>query len=465
MNDRHDKSDTMALSAEQYRLVLDSLSEGVCTVSPDWKITGFNAQAEVLTGVARQEALGLTFDELFQCEVCECATLLAGVMSSGTPIRNVATMIINRQGQHIPVSLNASPLRDESGRQTGLVASFHDNRPIETLRRALRQSFTTDDIISKHPSMQRILDILPAVAESDSPVLILGPSGTGKELLAKAVHRASPRRDMPFVAVNCGALPDNLLESELFGYRKGAFTDARTDKPGRFAMAEGGTLFLDEIGDTSPAMQIKLLRVLQERVYEPLGATHSVACNVRIITATNRDLKAGLADGTFRADLYYRINVIAFELPPLSARRGDIPLLVAHFIDQFNAEQGRAIRGMSQAAMARLMAYDYPGNIRELCNIIERAYVLCRGDEIQEQCLPPSLLAPCRTDAPPASVPAPASSPPASGHSLRRLPPGEEREVIRAALDACGGRRHETAARLGIHPTTLWRKMKRYGLN
>ena len=385
-------ADKKELSAEQYRLVLDSLSEGVCTVDRDWNITSFNRQAQALTGVSAERALTLSFGDLFQCEACECHAILSGVMSKGTAVREVATRIMDRSGNRIPVSLNATPFRSASGEIEGLVASFRDNRPIEALRSELRSTFAWGDMISRNPRMRRIFEVLPAVAESDSTVLILGPSGTGKELLARAVHQNSPRRSSPFVAVNCGALPDNLLESELFGYKKGAFTDARSDKPGRFALAEGGTLFLDEIGDMSPAMQVKLLRVLQERVYEPLGATVPVSADVRVIAATNRDLAARVAEGAFRSDLYYRVNVISFELPPLAERPEDIPLLVAHFIEVLNAEQGRHVRGLSQAAMDRLLAYSFPGNIRELRNIIERAYVFCRCEEIPEQCLPPPLL-------------------------------------------------------------------------
>ena len=326
-------------------------------------------------------------------------------------------------------------------------------KKVETLESQLNEKFGMENIIGESQAMKQVFEVIQQTAPTQASVLIQGPSGTGKELLARAVHQGSARRNGPFVAVNCGELPDNLLESELFGYKKGAFTDARTDKPGRFALAEGGTLFLDEIGDTSPAMQVKLLRVLQERVYEPLGATQPAAADVRVIAATNRDLAARVAEGGFRADLYYRINVISFELPPLAERPEDIPLLVAHFVEALNAEQGRSVRGLAPAALERLMRYGFPGNIRELRNIIERAYVLCRCDEIPESCLPPHLLE------------GGAAKAPAHYLNLRRLPPAEERAAIEATLRACGGRRKETAARLDIDPATLWRKMKRCGLS
>ncbi len=463
----------LELSADQYRLVLDSLSEGVCTVDRDWKITSFNLSAQKITGIPSTEALGLSFEDLFKCEFHQCKKILGGIMSAGSSVHEVSTVITDRHGKHIPVILNATPLLDAEGSIVGLVATFSDNRSIEALRKELQHSFLAKDIVSKNAAMKRMLEILPAVADSGSSVLILGPSGTGKELLARAIHLSSPRKDKPFVAVNCGALPDNLLESELFGYKKGAFTDAKADKLGRFALANGGTIFLDEIGDTSPAMQVKLLRVLQEHVFEPLGATHPVPCDVRLISATNSDLKRRVAEGTFRTDLFYRINVISFDLPPLSERREDIPLLVEHFIEVLNAEKGRKVRGISSEAMSRLMRYDYSGNIRELRNIIEHAYILCRCDELQEQCLPQNVIAATNPSDPTAQQNvnrndaslAPLSTDQTRYVNLRLLTEDEEKKLVGETLRDNGGRRSETAKRLGINPSTLWRKMQKHGIS
>lgn len=259
----------------------------------------------------------------------------------------------------------------------GGVETFRDLSAIEQLRREIDQRYTFQDIVSKNHEMRRILDILPDIAASDSTALIQGPTGTGKGVVARAIHNLSRRKRHRFIAVNCGALPDTLLESELFGYRKGAFTGADRDKPGRFALAQKGTLFLDEIAGISTALQVKLLRVLQEREYEPLGATQTVQANVRVIAATNQPLGQQVARGVFREDLFYRLNVVKIDLPPLARRREDIPLLVQHSLQKFNAEQGKQVRRFSQDAMRRLMQHAFPGNVRELQNIVEYALVLC----------------------------------------------------------------------------------------
>jgi len=284
------------------------------------------------------------------------------------------------------------------------------------------------------------------VSASDSTVVIHGASGTGKELFARAIHGLSPRRDNRFVAINCGALPDSLLESELFGYKAGAFTDARKDKPGRFAHAEGGTIFLDEIGDVSQAMQVQLLRVLQEHVYEPLGSVESVEADVRVIVATHRDLSQLVEDGSFREDLFYRINVIRLELPSLKEHREDIPLLIDHFIGRFNRLQEKDVVGVSEAVLALLMGRDYPGNARELENLIERAFVLCKGGLIDLQHLP--LEEGRCLEAPEMKA--------GAGLTLRSM----EALHIANALRRHGGNRKAAARELGIHPSTVFRKIK-----
>jgi transcriptional regulator with PAS, ATPase and Fis domain len=283
--------------------------------------------------------------------------------------------------------------------------------------------------------------------------LIEGPSGSGKELFAREIHRLSGRSKGSFVAVNCGALPDTLLESELFGYRKGAFTDARKDKPGRFALAEGGTMLLDEVGDVSAALQVKFLRVLQEREYEPLGATTPVKADVRIIAATNRPLGELVEKGQFRDDLYYRLNVVKIAVPPLSRRREDIPLIADHIVERLNIRTDKRIKGLSNGTLDVLMNHSFPGNVRELENILEHAFILCRGDLIQTSHLPRDLVE--------SNTGTVASSPEERPGALQNA---EIREIQHALERFCGNR-SKTAAALGIHKTTLWRKMKRYGID
>jgi transcriptional regulator with PAS, ATPase and Fis domain len=296
--------------------------------------------------------------------------------------------------------------------------------------------------------MQGIFAILPDVAMSDSTILIEGESGTGKELMAKAIHNLSARRDNPLVIVNCGAIPDALLESELFGYKAGAFTDARRDKLGRFAQAQGGTLFLDEIGDVSPALQVSLLRVLQDKIFQPLGGTETITADVRVLAATNKGLKSLVDKGKFREDLFYRIHVFRLELPPLRERKEDIPLLVQHFVARLNRLKGKDIAGLSQEALTASMSYDWPGNIRELQNAIEHAFILCHGGLIELRHLPAHFREVALT---PESL--------AIGLTLSEI----EMRVIHDALARNQGNKSAAARELGIDKTTLWRKIKRAG--
>ena len=442
--------------AEPYRSILNSLAEGVFAVNRELRVGCFNQQAERLTGVKSKEALGKRLEAVFPEASAAWVKLIHDVMDSRKSVQGIRQEIVNEKQATVPVTVNASPVYDGEGEMIGVVVTLQDNQEIELLRRELRQQRTAGDIVTKDERLLRILDILPDMATSDSTILILGPTGTGKELFARAIHDASPRNIGPFVAVNCGALPDTLLESELFGYKKGAFTDAKQDKPGRFALAEGGTLFMDEVGDLSPAMQVKLMRVLQEKYYEPLGGTASEKADVRVIAATNRDLAAMVEAGEFRPDLYYRLNVVEINLPPLVEHPSDIPLLVEHLVDVLNAEKGRNIRRISPEAMRRLMDYDYPGNVRELKNIIERAYIFCRTDEICENCLPEHV---CGVEK---HFNMPVSD--TGRMSLKGLDIARQKELIRKALQRADGNRNQAAKTLHIDRTTLWRKMKQLGI-
>ncbi len=430
--------------------ILDAINEGVFTVDLDWRITRFNRAAEQITGVARAEAVGARCCEVFRADICEQACALRRTLSTGIPIINAAACIYHAAGRRVPIRISTAVLRDDAGALCGGVETFQDLTRIEQLQKVLEKRYTFEDIIGRSPAMQALFEILPQVAASDSTVLVQGESGTGKELVARALHHLSGRRRGPFVAINCGALPDTLLESELFGYKAGAFTDARRDKIGRFAAADGGTLFLDEIGDVSPAMQVRLLRAVEARCVEPLGALEPRPVDVRIVAATHRDLADLVRQGVFREDLYYRIRVVRLEIPPLRRRREDIPLLVDHFLARLNRLQGKTIAGVSDQVLMRLMEHDYPGNVRELENILEHAFVLCRQGIIDLAHLPPELRPAGDWHAAPAGGPM----------SLKAM----ECRMIEAALDRHAGRRQAAAAELGIDPSTLYRKIMALGL-
>jgi len=444
-------ADANYMKKEFINTILDSITEGVFTINSDWKITSFNRAAEKITGMSAEEAVGKKCSDVFHANICKTGCALRKTISSGKNILDLRIIIKNQQGKSVPVSISTAVLKDERGSVVGGVETFRDLSTIESLKQEIARQYTFKDIISKNHKMQDIFKILPDIALSHSTVLIQGPSGTGKELLAWAIHDLSDRKKGPFVIVNCGALPDTLLESELFGYVKGAFTDAKTDKPGRFAQADEGTIFLDEIGDVSPSVQVKLLRVLQDKAYEPLGSNTTRKVNVRIITASNRDLVDLIRKGTFREDIYYRINVVTIELPPLRERRDDIPLLIDHFREKFNLLMGKQIRSLSDEAMERLMNYSFPGNIRELENIIEHGFVICRGEQIEVQHIPRSVYY-HKAKSPALDL--------ATPNTLDEA----ERLLIKKTLEKNYGHRGRTARELGIHKTTLWRKLKKYGL-
>ena len=442
---------TRSLSKRQLAIILDSIADGVFTIDLEKNVTLFNRAAEQMTGISAEQAVGQKCFDVFRCSMCQGQCAMEQTLKTGAPIIDRHGTIINSRGQTVPISVSTAVLQDDHGRTVGGVETFRDESAIEEMRREIENRYSFENIISKNHEIQQMLAVLPDIAQSGSTVLIQGPSGSGKELFARALHNLSPRSDGPFVAVNCAALPDTLLESELFGYVRGAFTDARQDRAGRFARARGGTLFLDEIGDVSVALQVKLLRVLQEGEYEPLGASAPVQADARIIAATNKDLNALMAQGRFRDDLYYRLNVIRFDIPPLSRRREDIPLLVNHFVQRFNLKRNRKITGLHTDAMQLLLAYDFPGNIRELEHAIERGFVLCRGSLIKPEHLPPEIAA--RTPAAPVVATA--------GNELGQA----EAQVIRQALARNQGNRSRTARELGMHPTTLWRKMQKLGIS
>lgn len=437
-------------------IILESISDGVFTVNHNWRIVTFNRAAEEITGTSRKEAIGRYCWEVFRSNMCEGDCPLKRTMREGKPFVSSFTYIINNEQQRIPIEVSTSLLKSGDGEILGGVETFRDHSVVEELKKELSSSYQVGDMVSRSPAMMRMFSILPQVAESDSTVLIQGETGTGKEVTASALHNLSTRKDQPFIAVNCGALPDSLLESELFGYKAGAFTGATKDKQGLFGAASGGTILLDEIGDTSSAFQVRLLRVLEEKEFQPLGSVTRVKTDVRIIAATNCDLEQMVAEGTFRRDLFYRINIIRFQLPPLRERREDIPLLVERFITKLNHLKNRQIRDVNSAAMALLLNHNYPGNIRELENIIEHGFVLCNSRQIELSHLPVYLHE--------AVAKGKVSGSKETRRPVKNSLQSAEGQAILEALARNNNNRQAAARELGIHKSTLFRKIKKYNI-
>ncbi len=428
------------------QIIFNSISDGVFTVNQDCIITSFNRAAEKITGFKVHEAVGKHCFDIFRTEICHKQCALKDTLQTADPVENAHVKIITRDEREVTISVTTTLLRDDSDNIVGAVEFFRDISELEHLRESLDRKRGLDDIVSVNQKMQQLKNLLPDIADAECNVLLEGPSGCGKELIAQVIHNLSPRSYGPYIRLNCGALPPQLLESELFGYEKGAFTDAKRNKPGQFTLANGGTLLLDEISEMDFALQVKLLRVLSNGEYQPLGSTKTLHTDARIIAATNADLQHEVKEGRFREDLYYRINVVDLQIPPLQDRPEDIPLLVDHFLRVFRNKRRKHITQVTSDALAALRKYPYPGNIRELENAIEHAFVMCHGEEIDLEHLPAQVIA-CRETTP--------------GVAYRL---DSERDVILEALTRNKGNKTRTASELGLHRSTLWRKIKSYGI-
>jgi two-component system response regulator HydG len=441
--------------------ILDCISDGVITIDLQKRVTFINrAMREMLGFEGPVPSTLLACDVLVQSNICRTHECVLERALQGERVANYEAQVRRQDGRLIPASINTDFLCDDEGRLIGLIEVIRDisipkelnarAAEVNELRQRLGEQTKFENMVGRSRRMREIFSMLPSVANSKTSVLITGESGTGKELIAYAIHANSPRKDKPFVVVNCSALSEGILESELFGHVKGAFTGAFYDKVGRFELANGGTIFLDEIGDVSLSTQVKLLRVLEKEEFERVGDNKTIKVDVRVVTATNRVLTQAVKNGTFREDLYYRVRVFPIELPPLRERREDIPLLVKHFVEQFNHELRRSVRHVASEALNFLENYSYPGNVRELQNIIEHAFVCCDGDVIRLEHLPNDIQQPA----------APEDSTPGTASSLKRL----EHETILRTLEQSGWRYKSAAGTLGISRSTLWRKLKRMGL-
>jgi len=430
--------------------ILNSIADGVVVIGIDHKILFINrAAVEIFGRTSVDDIFGdRKCSQVMGHSGCTFGCIINTTIKTGEHLYNYEASF-ERGGRQITLSINTALLKDKDGNVIGGIEIFRDITLLKELKDEIKGRYTFDNIIGKNHRIYEIFEILREVAPTKASVLIEGETGTGKELIASAIHHNSPRSKGPFIKVNCAALSEGLLESELFGHVKGAFTGAVSDKVGRFELADKGTLFLDEVGEITPQTQVKLLRVLQDVEFERVGGTRTIKTDVRVIAATNKDLKEAVKRGGFREDLYYRLKVVPIQLPPLRERKDDIPLLVRHFIEKFNAKMGMAVTNLSPSAMELLVEYSYPGNIRELEHIIEHAFVRCQGKTLNPEHLPRDLQE--------ADLVGKALNDP---DPLKAL----EREMILRALDGAGWKYKECSEKLNMSRTTLWRRMKELGI-
>lgn len=443
-------------------MLLDCIGDGVVTIGLDMTIRYINRAMRELLGYKEDELLGrpLGCHLLVQGTICSTQDcILERAIRNREKVRNFETTIQNKDGRKIPVSLNTDLLRDAAGNFTGIVEIYRDLSQINELKAKLERQGNIGargPIVTRSKSLEGILDLLPQVANSKATVLIEGESGTGKELIARQIHRLSPRRDQPFVAVNCAALAEGVLESELFGHVKGGFTGAITDRMGRFEMANRGTIFLDEIAEITPMAQAKLLRVLQESEFERVGGNKTIKVDVRVVAATNKNLAMTVEEGRFRGDLYYRLNVFPIRVPPLRDRKEDVLPLIEHSIARLNRTMGKNVRDLDGPALKLLEAHRYPGNVRELENILEHAFIRCPDHTIRLEHLPEHLLAESYHNSQ-----APGTGKPGGPTSLAAL---EQRAIVQA-LEQTEWNYRLACRTLGMSRSTLLRRLKTYNLS
>lgn len=437
--------------------VIDSLAVGIFAVDTEYNIIFFNRCAEKITGYSRKEAMGAKCYDVARTSSCHNNCCLKRALEVGKESFTSKALILNKYGKSIPTSYTASLIRDERGSILGWVESFVDDSDRLALEKKVKQSYTFEDIVGKDSKLLRLFEVLPVIAASNVPVLICGETGTGKDIFARVLHNRGKRKDGPFIKVNCAALPEQLMESELFGYRKGAFTDAKENKPGFFQLAHGGTIFLDEIGDLSPNLQAKLLQVLDDKEFFSLGSTQTSKVSVRVIAATNRDLQQMVNQGLFRKDLYFRLKVVQIDLPPLRERPSDIPLLLEHFVAELAPTLGKKDYSVSEDAIRALLGFPFPGNVRELKNIIEHAIILNVDGTIRVEDFPKYLIEATKKSF--QEVPDETVNPAPNFLEMK------EREAILNMLKNHKWCIQATADALSIDRTTLWRKMRKHDLN